>query len=65
MGDSPLYAVNLFLLLLINKDAAWTYGSVEQSKAEILNRDRGEKKDESQRCHVAASQNLTEHCSKI
>ena len=38
----------------MNKEAAWAYDRAEYSKAEISSIDRGEKKVESGRGHVAA-----------
>ena len=53
MWDFSLYAMNMFLLPLVNKEVALTYGRAEYSKAGNLSRDRGGKKVGSGRCHVA------------
>ena len=59
MWDFPLYTVNMFYYHWLKKNLFWTYGSAEQIKAGIPNRDRGEKKAESERRHVAAKRDRT------
>ena len=54
MWDSHLYAVNMFYYHWIIKKLFGAYGCAGKSKAGIPNRDRGEKKAESKRHHVAA-----------
>ena len=41
------------LSLLVNKEDALAYGRAEYSKPENPSRDKGGKKAESERCHVA------------
>ena len=53
MGCSSVYC-EYVLLSLVNKEAALAYGRAEYSKAGIPSRDRGEKKMESDKPHVAA-----------
>ena len=51
---SPIYVVSE----VINKEAAWAYDRVEENKVGIPCRDRGEKKAESETCHVAEGDRL-------
>ena len=50
----PSVCCEYVLLPLVNKEAALAYGKAEYSKAGNPSRDRGGKKAESDRCHVAA-----------
>ena len=43
------------LLPLVNKESALAYGRIEYSKSGNPSRDRGGKKVESAKCHVAAN----------
>lgn len=55
--DIPLYAMNMFLLPLVNREAALVYG-----RAGNPGRDREGKKVESRICHVATE---GERCQNI
>ena len=49
----PSVCFEYVLLPLVNKETALAYGKAEDSKSENLSRDRGGKKAEPERCHVA------------
>ena len=50
----PSVCCEYVLLPFVNKEAALAYGRAEQSKEGNLSRDRGRKKAESGRRHIAA-----------
>ena len=52
MWDSPLYTVNMFLLPLVNKEAALAYSKAEYSQAGNPNRDKQREQDESRKHHA-------------
>ena len=52
--EFPSVCCEYVLLPFVNKEAALTYDRAEYSNSENPNRDRGGKKAESERCHVAA-----------
>lgn len=56
MQNSPLYAVNVFLLIQVNKKASLAYISEKDCKVKNPSKDRGGKKIESDRCHVTAQE---------
>ena len=67
MWDSPLYPMNV-LLPLANKETASAHGRAEYSKVGNPSRDRGGKKAESGRHHVAAQETRgkkLQACGKI
>ena len=50
----PSVCCKYVLLTLVNKETALAYGREEYSEVGNPSRDRGGKKEDSERCHVAA-----------